>query len=129
MLVRLAPFTPIGIHALPLGKLSGQKSPLATGAQQVQHRAKYLVQVHTVAGLVLRRTLRSNGSISANCSLLMSLEYFVLFICVLSAMGKNRKQALRTETLNTLTDKKQPGIHYYPGNFRAMIDNIMNLNK
>ncbi|MFV0276122.1 MAG: hypothetical protein ACK5HY_02920, partial [Parahaliea sp.] len=48
----------------------------------------------TVVGLVLRRTLRNSGSISANCSLLISLAYFVLFIPLLLRIEKNRKQVL-----------------------------------
>ncbi len=39
-------------------------------------------------GLVLRRTLRSNGSIPANFSRLISLAYVLLFTCLLSSYGK-----------------------------------------
>ena len=46
MLVGLVPLGKVGIYGLPFGELTGQKSPLAACAQQVQHGAPHLVLIH-----------------------------------------------------------------------------------
>jgi Putative transposase of IS4/5 family (DUF4096) len=55
----VAVFTPdleVGMHCTPLGEITGQSSPLAACAQQIQYAAKHIVQVHLARRCLLART-------------------------------------------------------------------------
>ena len=83
VLVRLTPLAPIGYTVLHLGNSLGKKRHW----QPVRNRystAQNTSNRSTVAGLVLRLTLRSSGSIWANFWGLMSLGYFFVFTLGLS---------------------------------------------
>lgn len=77
----------MALDRYPLGKLAEQKAPLATGAQQIERRAKHLVQIHCRRLGALAHAAQP-GSISANLSRLMSLAYFFLIIFRLSRIAK-----------------------------------------
>lgn len=46
------------MHRAPLGKVTGQRPPLATGAQQIEHCAEHLIQINTAWARTLAGTLQ-----------------------------------------------------------------------
>jgi hypothetical protein len=66
----------------------GQEAPL-TAVRSEHFTAQNTSYRSNVTGLVLRRTLRSSGSISANFSRLVSLAYGLLYTHLCSEMKRS----------------------------------------